>query len=129
MPNRRYLDERLKTLEVGGFDDSGSIAMLHIDLDRFKQINDTMGHAAGDAMLVHASSVLLSNCGLTDFVARVGGDEFVVLTSARDGDIYLGTLAEQIVSQMRQPVTYQGHECRFGVSIGIAVERGEVIDC
>ena len=129
LPNRRYLDERLKTLEVGGFDDSGSIAMLHIDLDRFKQINDTMGHAAGDAMLVHASSVLLSNCGLTDFVARVGGDEFVVLTSARDGDIYLGTLAEQIVSQMRQPVTYQGHECRFGVSIGIAVERGEVIDC
>ncbi|WP_245893094.1 bifunctional diguanylate cyclase/phosphodiesterase [Devosia naphthalenivorans] len=129
LPNRRYLDERLKTLEVGGFDGSGSIAMLHIDLDRFKQINDTMGHAAGDAMLVHASSVLLSNCGLTDFVARVGGDEFVVLTSARDGDIYLGTLAEQIVSQMRQPVTYQGHECRFGVSIGIAVERGDVIDC
>jgi diguanylate cyclase (GGDEF)-like protein len=129
LPNRRYLDEKLRSLESEGLDGSGSIALLHIDLDRFKQINDTLGHAAGDAMLVHASTVLLANCGWGDFVARVGGDEFVVLTSAKDGDIYLGTLAERIVVQMRQPVTYEGHECRFGVSIGIAVERNTPVDC
>lgn len=128
LPNRRYLDDMLKRLAAEGYNGSGSMALLHIDLDRFKQINDTLGHAAGDAMLIHASTVLRGNCQETDFVARIGGDEFVVLTSANEGDLYLGMLAERIVKQMRQPVNYEGHECRFGVSIGIAAERGEVID-
>ena len=128
LPNRRYLDEMLKRHAAKGYQDSASMALLHIDLDRFKQINDTLGHAAGDAMLVHASAVLRDNCASADFVARIGGDEFVVLTTASQGDIYLATLAERIVQQMRQPVTYEGHECRFGVSIGIAADRGAAID-
>lgn len=128
LPNRRYLDEMLKRHSSTGYEGSGSIALLHIDLDRFKQINDTLGHAAGDAMLIHASTVLRANCRDADFVARIGGDEFVVLTNASDGDDYLGTLAERVVRQMRQPVTYESHECRFGVSIGIAAERGLAID-
>src|SRR5690606_21607712 len=117
LPNRRYLDEMLKRMADGGYRGGGSMALLHIDLDRFKQINDTLGHAAGDAMLIHASAVLRDNCSDSDFVARIGGDEFVVLTTASDGDIYLSVLAERIVRQMRLPVTYEGHECRFGVSI------------
>ncbi|UJW87821.1 bifunctional diguanylate cyclase/phosphodiesterase [Devosia sp. SL43] len=128
LPNRRYLDEMLKRHAATGYGETGTIALLHIDLDRFKQINDTLGHAAGDAMLIHASAVLRANCRHDDFVARVGGDEFVVLTTASDGDIYLGTLAERIVKQMHLPVTYEGHQCRFGVSIGIAAERGPAID-
>ena len=128
LPNRRYVDEMLKRHAASGYGETGSIALLHIDLDRFKQINDTLGHAAGDAMLIHASAVLRANCRDNDFVARVGGDEFVVLTTASDGDIYLGTLAERIVKQMHLPVTYEGHQCRFGVSIGIAAERGATID-
>ncbi|SEP66265.1 periplasmic sensor diguanylate cyclase/phosphodiesterase [Devosia sp. YR412] len=128
LPNRRYLDDMLKQQAAGGYHGSGSMAMLHVDLDRFKQINDTLGHAAGDAMLIHASAVLRDNCSYNDFVARIGGDEFVVLTSAEDGDFYLGALAERIVRQMRQPVKYEGHECRFGVSIGIAADRGETLD-
>jgi diguanylate cyclase (GGDEF)-like protein len=128
LPNRRYLDEMLRQHAATGYQDSGSMALLHIDLDRFKQINDTMGHAAGDAMLIHASAVLRDNCASADFVARIGGDEFVVLTTASQGDIYLATLAERIVRQMRQPVTYEGHECRFGVSIGIAADRGAPVD-
>ncbi|MBU1337250.1 MAG: EAL domain-containing protein [Alphaproteobacteria bacterium] len=128
LPNRRYLDEMLNRHAASGYEGTGSIALLHIDLDRFKQINDTMGHAAGDAMLIHASGVLRRNCGDTDFVARVGGDEFVVLTTASDGDIYLGTLAERIVREMRQPVVYEGHQCRFGVSIGIAADWQAVLD-
>lgn len=128
LPNRRYLDELLKREAATGYRQSGSMAMLHIDLDRFKQINDTLGHAAGDAMLIHASAVLRDNCSYNDFVARIGGDEFVVLTTASDGDYYLGALAERIVRQMRQPTTYEGHECRFGVSIGIAADRSEAID-
>ncbi len=128
LPNRRYLDEMLRRHAATGFGGSGSMALLHIDLDRFKQINDTMGHAAGDAMLVHASAVLRGNCSSDDFVARIGGDEFVVLTKASAGDIYLSELAERIVTQMRLPVTYEGHECRFGVSIGIAADRVAPLD-
>nr|WP_295891390.1 EAL domain-containing protein [uncultured Devosia sp.] len=128
LPNRRYLDDMLRRHATTGYGDSGSMALLHIDLDRFKQINDTMGHAAGDAMLVHASTVLRDNCSRDDFVARIGGDEFVVLTTASGGDIELGALAERIVTQMRQPVTYEGHECRFGVSIGIAADRAAPLD-
>ena len=128
LPNRRYLDEMLKSHAATGYGGSGSMALLHIDLDRFKQINDTLGHAAGDAMLVHASAVLRDNCSAEDFVARIGGDEFVVLTTASGGDIELGALAERIVTQMRQPVTYEGHECRFGVSIGIAADRAAPLD-
>ncbi|WP_354064472.1 EAL domain-containing protein [Devosia sp. 2618] len=128
LPNRRYLDEMLTRNACGGFGGTRSIALLHIDLDRFKQINDTLGHAAGDAMLVHASGVLRENSGPNDFVPRVGGDEFVVLTSAVEGELHLGMLAEKIVKQMRQPVKYEGHDVRFGVSIGIAAAEGEEID-
>ena len=128
LPNRRYLDEMLNHSAGSGYLGSGSMALLHIDLDRFKQINDTLGHAAGDAMLVHASGVLKANCRDSDFVARIGGDEFVVLCSAGDGELYLAMLAERIVTQMRQPVSYDGHECRCGVSIGIAVEHSAAAD-
>jgi diguanylate cyclase (GGDEF)-like protein len=128
LPNRRFLDEMLKRQAERGFAETGSMALLHIDLDRFKQINDTLGHAAGDAMLVHASGVLRENCRPDDFVARIGGDEFVVLTSATEGDLYLGSLAGRIVEAMRVPVGYEMQQCRIGVSIGIAAERGFAID-
>jgi len=128
LPNRRYLDEVLKRHAPFGYLATGSVALLHMDLDRFKQINDTLGHAAGDAMLIHAAAVLRANCRPDAFVARIGGDEFVVVLSAQEGDAALASVAERIVRQMRKPVQYEGHECRFGVSIGIAVEDGEAID-
>ncbi len=117
LPNRRYLDARLDEWRQ---QKAGQVALLHIDLDRFKQINDTLGHAAGDAMLVHASSVLKANVCPNDFVARIGGDEFVVVCRDGMGDGRLAELATRIIERMRQPVIYHGHECRFGVSIGIA---------
>ncbi|ODT65444.1 MAG: histidine kinase [Pelagibacterium sp. SCN 63-23] len=128
LPNRRYLDEFLTRHADDGYFGSGSIALLHIDLDRFKQINDTLGHAAGDAMLVHASKVLRANCRETDFVARIGGDEFVIVSTAGPGDERLNIMAERIVREMRKPAVHEGHECRFGVSIGVAVSRTSAID-
>jgi diguanylate cyclase (GGDEF)-like protein len=133
LPNRRYLDEMLAA-HIEKFDSEGERAgLLHIDLDRFKQINDTLGHAAGDAMLVHAAKVLKSNLRETDFVARVGGDEFVVLCKAdrKDETIWneqLSKLADRIIEQMHRPVPYEGHECRFGVSIGIASDLDGIAD-
>jgi diguanylate cyclase (GGDEF)-like protein len=128
LPNRRFLDEILKRHAARCIVDGRKLALLHIDLDRFKQINDTLGHAAGDAMLVHASTILKTNIRSDDFVARIGGDEFVVVCVSGGGNQVLADLAERIIKQMRRPVDYQGHECRFGVSVGIAVEQGARID-
>jgi diguanylate cyclase (GGDEF)-like protein/PAS domain S-box-containing protein len=133
LPNRRYLDEVL-TSHVERFHSEGERAgLLHLDLDRFKQINDTLGHAAGDAMLVHAARVLKANLRAGDFVARVGGDEFMVLCLIEDADKprwndVLAGMADRIIHEMHQPVPYHGHECRFGVSIGIACDIGQVAD-
>ena len=132
LPNRRYLDRVLLGRAgagvaqiIGGQEASAAgdgetrLALLHVDLDRFKQINDTLGHAAGDAMLVHAAEVLRAQADADMFVARVGGDEFVVFCTNRD-EAALSALAGRIVEAMRRPVVFEGHECRFGVSIGIA---------
>jgi diguanylate cyclase (GGDEF)-like protein len=128
LPNRRYLDDILKRHAARCALNGRQLALLHIDLDRFKQINDTLGHPAGDAMLVHASEVLKSNIRTEDFVARIGGDEFVVVCTGDGNLTMLSSLANQIIETMRQPVTYEGHECRFGVSVGIAVETGAQVD-
>ncbi|MHB1103505.1 MAG: bifunctional diguanylate cyclase/phosphodiesterase [Devosia sp.] len=128
LPNRRFLDEILKRHAGECADNDCHLALLHIDLDRFKQINDTLGHAAGDAMLVHASEVLKSTIRTEDFVARIGGDEFVVVCAASGGQAPLADLANRIIEKMRQPVFYEGHECRIGVSVGIASEAGAQVD-
>jgi diguanylate cyclase (GGDEF)-like protein/PAS domain S-box-containing protein len=120
LPNRRYLDNELERATLG---EGGRMAILHIDLDRFKHINDTLGHAAGDAMLVHAATILKSSVGPDEFVARIGGDEFVILSRTGRVPDQLRLLADDIIARMRQPVSYHGHQCRFGVSIGIATEE------
>jgi diguanylate cyclase (GGDEF)-like protein len=127
LPNRRYLDRYLGEQCSTGRSASG-IALLHIDLDRFKQINDTLGHAAGDAMLVHAANVLRENVRDDDFVARIGGDEFVVVSPLRGGRRDLTRLATRIIERMHQPMPYMGHECRCGVSVGIAYQRADKVD-
>lgn len=117
LPNRRFLDQKL--LEPGSGERPS--ALLHIDLDRFKHINDTLGHAAGDTMLMHAATVLKQNAGPNDIVVRIGGDEFVIAVLDSVGEQDLAELACKIIDRMKQPVPYENHECRFGVSIGIAM--------
>lgn len=123
LANRRLLDETLESLESRKRQSNDLVTILHIDLDRFKQINDTLGHAAGDAMLVHAAKVLRNNVRQKDVVARIGGDEFVVLIRGKETRDDVSHLARRIVEEMRAPVRFEGHECRFGVSVGIAMER------
>lgn len=127
LPNRRYLDLALEQRSLQAETDGTRLSILHIDLDRFKEINDTLGHSAGDGMLTHAARVLRGHMGPQDFVARIGGDEFVFLACG-PGKRNLGELADRIVMAMREPVTFEGHVCRFGASIGIASAAGPSID-
>mgnify|MGYP001115451520 CR=1 FL=1 len=128
LPNRRYLDEKLSSVTQSWRAQDQQIGLLHIDLDRFKQINDTLGHAAGDAMLLHVAKVLRDNVRKSDFVARIGGDEFVMLSVFDKESSHLLEIADRIIAEMRQPVPYRGHQCRFGVSIGIATDGANGID-
>ncbi len=120
LPNRRYLEEKLEEWRAGRGTLGSGIAVLHIDLDRFKQINDTLGHGAGDAMLTLAAKILRENIRATDFAARIGGDEFVVLIDHDGATPAIAAIASRIIAHMRQPAWYNGHECRFGASIGIS---------
>lgn len=135
LPNRRYLDELL-TDHAGRFAADGErAAVLQLDLDRFKQVNDTLGHMAGDAMLVHAATVLRSSVRADDFLARIGGDEFVIVRRWQDAQAdddarmqELTRLCDRIVARMQEPLSYQGHECRVGISIGIATDTDRLAD-
>lgn len=128
LPNRRYLEMKLEEWRAGNGSLGSGIAALHIDLDRFKQINDTLGHSAGDAMLTLAARILRENIRAADFAARIGGDEFVVLIDHDGSSATLAAVASRIISQMRQPAWYHGQECRFGASIGIAHTMTRKID-
>ncbi len=101
----------------------GKVAVLFIDVDDFKNINDSLGHAAGDQVLVEISSRLLGRLRLHDRAARFGGDEFAVLLT----DVYSGTdittIADRVVEELSRPVRLMGNEIRIGVSIGIAVDE------
>lgn len=119
LPNRRFLDEILAEKRPSAAT-QGVASIFHVDLDRFKEINDTLGHAAGDEMLKHAAQILLANTGDGDFVGRIGGDEFVIIS--RNGGLTGDDAgrAQRIIEAMSVPVKYKEQECRIGVSIGIA---------
>ncbi len=127
LPNRRYLKQILDSLSGDKAGDRG-VAILHIDLDRFKQINDTRGHAAGDYVLTYAASVLRSLIRADDFIARIGGDEFVIVARNNGCLKSLTSLANRIIAELAKPILYKKNFCRFGASVGIAYSRSRSID-
>ncbi len=128
LPNRRYLDTILRTRADECRRDGSVLVILHIDLDRFKQINDTLGHRAGDTMLKHAAAVLSQSVSSGDFVARIGGDEFVIVCTRKAFSKRVSNLATEIIRELYKPVRYEGHDIRFGASIGIAFDSGAQLD-
>jgi diguanylate cyclase (GGDEF)-like protein len=126
LPNRRYLDRIVAEREAEP-DTAASLTVMHIDLDRFKDINDTLGHAAGDRILRHAASTLAEQIYTGDFIARIGGDEFVVISSAANAGNDYVELAGRLIEAISRPLMHEGHECRVGSSIGIAT-RGSADD-
>jgi diguanylate cyclase (GGDEF)-like protein len=124
LPNRRYLDRIVADHEVNAKREP-RLTIMHIDLDRFKDINDTLGHAAGDRILKHAASTLSANIFDGDFLARIGGDEFVIISSAANAGQDYMELATRLVEAISRPLIHEGHECRVGMSVGIAARQGD----
>jgi diguanylate cyclase (GGDEF)-like protein len=121
LPNRRRMCEMLDASLVGSASHKRSCAVLLIDLDRFKQVNDTLGHPAGDALLKQVAERLGRIVGDNEKVFRLGGDEFqVTLPDLHDRGI-IGKLAADIIASVSQPYSVEGSRCVIGASVGVAV--------
>jgi len=121
LPNRRYLDDHLGRAIAAAARNGETLAVLHLDLDGFKAVNDTLGHAAGDAVLAAAAKGMQASLRAADFLARVGGDEFVVVVPVVRSVEGLGALADRLIERLEEPIPFEGQPCRIGVSIGIAL--------
>ncbi|MEM8796209.1 MAG: EAL domain-containing protein [Pseudomonadota bacterium] len=119
--NRRFLEAELDRRIRASEGSDERIAVLHIDLDKFKQINDTLGHAAGDYILTHVAVVLKEASNGSDVVARVGGDEFVIVRTGPCSETELAAIADEIITELSKPVPYDDNVCHFGASIGIDI--------
>lgn len=125
LPNRTYFVERLKHALIRAHRDRRPVVLLYLDLDRFKSINDTMGHQTGDLLLQEVARRLSQVVRAHDTVARLGGDEFtVILADAEDQSTAMESavrVADSIREQLSKPFHLGGREVRTGTSIGIAV--------
>lgn len=117
LANRRAMTEQLERLIANQQD----FACMHLDLDYFKAVNDTYGHAAGDHILKEVAKILNAETRKDDCVARVGGDEFVILFVGLTDRNQLDKIAKRIIAKLEIPVHYQGHICRISGSAGTSL--------
>jgi len=121
LSNRRHFEVELKSwitdLRQGGV----GFALLYIDLDRFKSINDTLGHYAGDLLLKSVADVLRRLVDATDLIARIGGDEFVILKPLGNSALKISDLADRIIEEIQAPLLFEGRSAATSASIGVAI--------
>ena len=125
LANRRVLDERLNHALSDIDERREFLAILFIDLDRFKTVNDIYGHAIGDALLVEVASRLRASCRNGDTIVRNGGDEFIILQVGLDQPHSASILAERILAGFARSFEVEDQSLSVGVSIGIAVTSDE----
>jgi diguanylate cyclase (GGDEF)-like protein/PAS domain S-box-containing protein len=128
LPNRTMFSEVLNLAIQNARRYDRNFAVLFIDLDRFKNINDTLGHDAGDKLLQEMGSRLTHTVRASDVVARLGGDEFVVLVQEVAEPKQVAAVARKILSALVQPMSIQGQECRVTASIGVCMYPSEAKD-
>ncbi|HEX7054758.1 MAG TPA: EAL domain-containing protein [Burkholderiales bacterium] len=121
LPNRRLLEDRLTQALALSQRNGKQTAVMFVDLDRFKPINDTLGHSVGDRLLKEVSQRLVGQLRVGDTICRIGGDEFIVVLPElkRSGDV--AQVAQKVIDQLSQPVVVDDRELVVSCSIGIAV--------
>lgn len=118
LPNREIFKQRLEHAFVQAERRGSRLAVMFIDLDHFKVINDTLGHEAGDTLLRDVAQRLRENLRASDTVARLGGDEFVVLIEDLSDPLYVSNLARKLIDALSASYMVSGHECNVTASIG-----------
>ena len=121
LPNRALLQDRIQQALVHNHRRKLQAAVIFIDLDKFKIINDTLGHDIGDGLLQETATRLISEVRSEDTVARQGGDEFIILLSTINQPTDAGVIAQKILDSLDQPFYIKGKELHIGASIGIAI--------
>jgi diguanylate cyclase (GGDEF)-like protein len=119
--NRASLYDRVDAQIARTNPDRSALAVIYLDLDRFKEINDSYGHAAGDKVLQCVSRRILENVRHTDFAARIGGDEFVVILPGVSEQKEASRVADLLASAIEQAVSFNGRDLRVGASFGISI--------
>ena len=122
LPNRRYFDNRMSALfdQARQSDGETKLTLIRVDGDRFKYINDTFGHEAGDAVLQRIGTVMQQESREQDFPARVGGDEFSILLSGDNNDSRAAALIDRIRDALSEPLIFDGNRCDIQASFGVA---------
>jgi len=130
LPNRALFRTKLSNALMDARPLKKHVSVLFLDLDRFKTINDSLGHSVGDELLILVAKRLEQCVRDTDVVCRMGGDEFTAVLSSINTMDNAGAVAQKIIESIAQPFTIQGHELRISTSIGISVypEDGEDLD-
>ena len=121
LPNRRLLEDRLKQLIAAEWRDNNKFTVLYIDLDAFKQVNDTFGHDIGDQLLCLIAGRLTNTLRLEDTVARLAGDEFGILLPRIENQKDAELVAGKIINELAKPISIDGRSMSVTVSIGIVI--------
>jgi two-component system, sensor histidine kinase LadS len=121
LPNRRYLIEKIDTAMADAKRRGESVALMLVDLDHFKPINDSYGHDAGDLMLRSIGQRLREHVRTNDMVARLGGDEFAVLICGADAEAHTQEIAVRLLDELAKPVLYGANRLAVTISIGAAL--------
>ncbi len=126
LPNRALLSDRLVQALIRAQRTGRMVAVMFLDLDHFKEVNDTLGHAAGDQVLLSVSRRLVRACRASDSVTRFGGDEFVIVVEDVDSLDNIRRVAQRILDALGTPIVVDGSELFFGASLGVAVAAPEL---
>ena len=120
LPNRALFHERLRE-ELGRMAPNRQLAVLYVDIDEFKSVNDTLGHQAGDELLQSVAAHLCRQAGPNEFIARLGGDEFAIMQTAVSSQAEIIGLVTRVFEAIRTPFECFGHQVTSDASVGIAV--------